>query len=242
MANRESDQLAVDALGADVPRVTVVRYWPSAWFWRIAPFVLLALFYVAYELGYAGGVSSISGESPLPRLGRSANVAELRAELDALRLAREVDGAASQETRANIQGLQTQIATLEEEVAFYRSIMAPEEQDKGLHIERVVLKPTRLDRVYRYELVIAQRAVSHSWQTGDIYFELHGNDGATRRVLALTEMAELENYPLEFRLRYFQRFAGELTLPEDFLPETVIVTLDGERSDIIEQREYPWVG
>jgi len=118
--------------------------------------------------------------------------------------------------------------------------MAPAELAKGLHIEKMTLLSTERPRVFSYELVIAQTVARHAWQQGEAYFEVHGAVAGERAVLALTEIATIPEYPMTFRFRYFQNYSGEFTLPDDFAPETVIVTLDrGDAGEIV-QRRYDW--
>lgn len=235
-------QLAIDALGDDVPRVQVVRYRPGAWFWWLLPLLFAGVAALAYSLGSTGGPTRSAAE----RLDAMRDdfdrdrVDELRAELTELRMAQNVDTSATSEVRATFRQLEDEIASLTEEVAFYRSLMAPAELAKGLHIEKMTLRPTERPGVFSYELVIAQTVARHAWQKGDLYFEVHGAVAGERAVLALTEIATIPEYPMTFRFRYFQNYSGEFTLPADFAPETVIVTLDrGDAGEVV-QRRYDW--
>ena len=60
-------------------------------------------------------------------------------------------------------------------------------------------------------------------------------------MLPLTELANVDPYPLKYRFRYFQDLSGELALPPDFLPEAVVVTVNrrGNRADNL-QRAFDW--
>ncbi len=236
-------QQAIDALGAEVPRVQVVRYRPGVWFWWLLPVLFFAVAAIAYSLGSKGQDVRSPGER-LDALRDDLDrerVAELRAELTELRMTQNVDSTASAEVRATFRKLEDEIASLTEEVAFYRSLMAPAELAKGLRIEKMTLHAMERPRVFSYELVVAQTVARHAWQEGEAYFEVHGAVAGERAVLALTEIATIPEYPMTFRFRYFQNYSGEFTLPDDFVPETVIVTLDrGEAGEIV-QRRYDWV-
>ena len=236
------DNAAIDASPDGVARVQVVRYRPGVWFWWCLPFAVAGVATIAYLLGSAGGaaqspdeqLSAKQAEFDLDRMD------ELRAELTELRLAQTADVGANNEVRASFRELQSEIASLEEEVAFYRSLMAPKELAKGLRIEKMLLNPTERRGVFGYELVLAQTVARHAWQEGELYFEVHGAVAGERAVLALTEIATIPEYPLNFKFRYFQNYAGEFTLPDTFSPETVIVTLDrGSEGEVIQER-YDW--
>lgn len=233
-------QAAVDALGEDVPQE--LSYRPGAWFWWLLPVVLIGVAAIAYTLGSTGAATRTAVErlNDLRDDFDQDRMDELRAELTDLRMVQGVDTSAADEVRATFRELQDEIASLEEEVAFYRSLMAPAELAKGLHIEKMQLGPTERPGVFSYELVIAQTVARHAWQQGELYFEVHGAIAGERAVLALTEIATIPEYPMNFRFRYFQNYSGEFTLPADFSPETVIVTLDrGDAGEIV-QRRYDW--
>ncbi len=249
----------MDTQANEPPRIQVIRYRPGVWFWWLLPVLALAVFVIGYGLGSLGSATS----DPAGRLAKlsegfdAQRMEELQSELAELKMTQMVDGGAAREVQANFRELQDEIAAREEEVAFYRSLMAPEELAKGLHIEKMLLRPTERRNLFTYELVIAQTVARHGWQEGELYFEVHGSlatqgegdsgggskgQGASvgRQVLALTEIATLPAYPLLFRFRYFQNYTGELTLPAGFVPETVIITLDrGGAADVV-QRRYEW--
>jgi len=239
----DAAQLAIDALDPEVPRVQVVRVWPGSWFWWLLPVLFVGVGVLGYQLAAGGGGPLATPAERLEVLRdgyEQDRVAELRAELTELRLAQNVDAPATSEVRARFRELQEEIASLEEEVSFYRSLMAPEELAKGLHIENMRLNKTERPGVFGYDLVIAQTVARHAWQEGDAYFEVHGAVNGERAVLALTEIATIPEYPLGFKFRYFQNYSGELTLPADFVPEIVIVTLDrGDAGEMV-QRRYDW--
>ena len=245
MASQETTQTPGDA-PSDVPappRIHVVRYRPGTWFWWCFPFLLAGLMAIGYFLGLAG-VPQVDRAAQGEALQEGFNIdrmGEMRDELTELRMAQMVDGGAAQEVQRNVRSLQNEVAALEEEVAFYRSLMAPEELARGLHIEKMVVHETTLDKTYGYELVVAQAVARHSWQEGELYVEVHGARNSEREVLALTEIATIPAYPLLYKFRYFQNFSGELTLPSGFVPETVIVTLDRGGSEELVQESYEWI-
>jgi len=240
---RSLDNPAIEALADEVARVQVVRYRPGAWFWWCLPLAIAAIATVAYLLGSAGSAVPSPGEqlNAMETEFDLDRMDELRAELTELRLAKTADIGADDEVRETFRELESEIAALEEEVAFYRSLMAPEELAKGLRIEKMQLRPTERPGVFGYELVLAQTVARHAWQEGELYFEVHGAVAGARAVLALTEIATIPEYPLNFKFRYFQNYSGEFTLPDTFTPETVIVTLDrGSEGEIVQQR-FDWL-
>ena len=205
--------------------------------------MLLALAGVSYWLGAAAAprVDHAERTAQLQEGFTLDRMSEMRDELTTLRMAQRVDGGAAEEMQQNLRALQDKAASLEEEVAFYRSLMRPEELERGLHIEKLIMSDTALYQTFGYELVVAQAVARHSWQEGELYFEVHGVRDDQREVLALTEIATIPAYPLLYKFRYFENFTGELTLPDGFVPEAVIVTLDRGGSEELVQESYEWI-
>ena len=62
-----------------------------------------------------------------------------------------------------------------------------------------------------------------------------------KQVLSLTDLAEIETYPLKFRFRYFQDLSGPMAMPLGFQPEKVVVTVvqQGRRGNDLQQT-FEW--
>ena len=160
-----------------------------------------------------------------------AEHAELLAQLESSRLQQavhehgnEVTRIAAESVRATNKELREQMLELEELVTFYRGVMEPDKNKRGLQVER--FKLNRLaDQRFRYKVILVQRVASRSFVDGQLYLNITG-----------LKNGKAESFPLEldkkggvsekrkFRFRYFQAFNGEVSLPENFVPEHVIVT------------------
>ncbi len=178
----------------------------------------------------------------------TAQITDLKSKLVDAELAREVDAQAATQLRENIKQLRDEAAALKEEVTFYKSLMAPSSIERGLQIAEFELSPTDAPNQYVYHLLLTQVEARRDWIQGDLRLEVRGrkrSEGSPQYeelVLSLTELTEVEPYPLKFRFRYFQDLSGTLTLPAGFLPEAVEVTVlqRGSRSDDL-KRTFDWV-
>jgi len=186
--------------------------------------VLLAALAGGYYLGLAKSTLDQRYLASLEDMA-SANeqtIATLRQQLTDGKLARDVDREAAQELRTSIKGLRDEVAALEEEVRFYKSLMAPSSLEQGLQIAKFEVSPAAAADQFAYRILLTQVATRRDWIQGHVRVEL--TDPRSGRVLSLTEIAELEAYPLKFRFRYFQDLTGVLTLPAGFEPQSVTVT------------------
>ena len=182
--------------------------------------------------------------------------AELRAELEALqarmvsldaqlidtRLNEQVMRDATETLRQDLTAAHKNMARLQEEVTFYKGLMAPSSLRKGLQVAELDLTRLGDGAVYDYQLLLTQVALRRSFIAGEVRIDVigHTHDSPdAEAVLSLTDLSDMKTYPLKFRFRYFQDFAGRLALPEGFSPERVLVTANQNGKDPL-QVTFPW--
>ncbi len=205
-----------------------------------------------YWLGQASGALDGTYLSSMERLNATNEEAiqRLQAQLVESELAREVDAAAARALRDSIRGLKDELASLTEEVTFYKSLMAPSSVARGLQIADFELTPMDTPGRYTFHLLLTQVEARRDWVQGDATLEVHGrqqpettgSDSATavvERVLPLTEIVEGDTYPLKFRFRYFQDLTGVISLPAGFEPERIVVTAEKRGASPLD-RSFDW--
>lgn len=155
----------------------------------------------------------------------------------------EVDRKATEGIRQTVKELKAQISTLEEEVAFYKGIMAPSANDKGLRVSKIEITPVEGGSRYRYSIMMTQVADNSSYISGLAAVNFVGLRGGERLILPLRDLdTTVTDLGVKFRFRYFQEVSGELTLPDNFTPEQVQVVLQstGGKAQRVEQTiEWP---
>jgi len=230
-------------------RVVVYRPWQRPVL--IAAVGLLAL--VCLAGGYwAGQLSASTAEvsgnllaEDLDRMRRALMESE-DALVDA-ELSANVNRAAADTLRRDMQKQHREVLRLQEEVVFYKSLMAPGALPKGLQVTELELTRAGDDGVFTYELLLTQVALRRNYISGEVRFDVighrQGDDSATADdvVLSLTELAPETSYPLKFKFRYFQDLKGRIVLPDDFVPARVLVTANQSGKDPV-QASFPWPG
>ena len=238
------------ASGSDVARVRVVPHRP----------VRRALVLTAFALivaGSAGGgyylgrsVADLDRKylASLEELERdnATQMQRLREQLIDAQLNRQITVEASAALREDIVRYREEAAGLEEEVTFYKSLMAPSSVERGLQIAQFELTEVEDSNQFSYHLLLTQMEARRDWVQGSVRVDVRGRSASAgsvdeERVLSLTELAEVDPYPLKYRFRYFQDLSGVMSLPAGFLPEAVVVTVDrgGSRQDNV-QRTFDW--
>lgn len=209
----------------------------------------LILFIIAVGTGgYFGGVydsmSSISALTAERDTLQSAlqdadlTISNLTQRVGVLEKGGEVDRKATEGIRQTVKDLKAHIATLEEDVAFYKGIMAPSADDKGLRISKIDITPVDHGARYRYSIMMTQVADNSSYISGLAAVNFVGMQGAEKVILPLRDLdSNVTDLGVKFRFRYFQEVAGDLRLPAGFVPQQVQVVLQstGGKAQRVEQ-------
>ena len=193
----------------------------------------------------AGGHDAVAAAKARRTLGEKVIDLEkgneaLRREIALMKAAGRVDSQAYGRVAQEIDDLQSQIAELKEQLAFYRGIMAPSEGRNGLQLETVQVRPSDRERAFRVSLVLIQAGPQNRRVSGSVRAAIVGTgpQGATR--VELREQGG-DGQDLKFQFRYFQILEGDVELPESFAPERIEVRLDpdGKGQESVDVT-FPW--
>lgn len=151
----------------------------------------------------------------------------------------EVDRQATEGIRQTVKELKSQISTLEEEVAFYKGIMAPSSNDKGLRVSKIDLNVVpETPNNYKYSIMLTQVQDNSSYIAGLAAVNFIGLRDGERVIMPLRDLDDkVTELGVKFRFRYFQEVTGEISLPDNFIPEQVQVVLQstGSKAQRVEQ-------
>jgi hypothetical protein len=177
---------------------------------------------------------------------RARQIDAMRQQIADLKVGHEVDEKANEEVLVTIEGLQNQIAELQEEILFYKGVMLPNVNGKGLRIERLDVLKTPDPNKVKYKLLLTQVVDKHEYVQGGVEINVLGRQPLIVAVLpggdgtgpSGSESADAKSGPIRFRFRYFQNIDGELTLPDGFEPEEIMVVAQssGRNAQKLERR------
>lgn len=197
---------------------------------------------IAGVFGYGGFILGVERSE---RIHRDAILADDRAQtddlawFDELDLTQVVDAGANEQLRRTIKILGDRIHSLEEDIRFYRRLVAPMDDDAGFNIERLHIAKTRDSERFAYTLVLTQAADRGQWVEGSLQIDVVGEEAGAERSLSLAELSEESEYPTKFGFLYFEDFGGQMTLPKGFLPQEVRVAAELDTGRRME-RVFAW--
>ena len=204
-------------------RTVVKRVHPHAWRWRLLLVIVLLSGCVAAGVWWGqrleGAPSSLADQGPA-----------LRAQVSQLQLQAEADEYTLNELRDDLRQRAADIAALEDMLAFYRAVLAPDEADAP-----VVIRPPELVELgdasrWRLSIVVHRSEEGDAVYLGQLGVVVRGSGAGEPIISSLGEVDSATNSSvLPLRFRYLQELQVVVSLPEAFLPETIesVVTLTG---------------
>jgi hypothetical protein len=221
--------------------------------------ILFTLFLVlGVAISAAGGWAYGYYKTMLTQQTELANQSELTAEISFLQLENNdlrrqiaildrssvMDQQANAEVQGTITSLRERVAQLEEDIVFYRQVVAEETEDTGLMIGQLNVDATTDPGRYRYKLVMRQKdADGDTFLVGHVNVNLVGLRDDEQVILALRDISEAEDeLDIRLRFKYFQNIEGELALPEGFQPDRIqIAAVSTEPVSKTISEDFGWV-
>lgn len=231
-------------------RMMVVPHRP---FWRfLRYFFFVIVFALLIPLSYFVGqwhavddyTRTLSEHSVYKQQLASARseLEKLQQQKSNLALGSEVDRKANEELRTEIVSLKSELASLEQDNNFYRELMSPGPADRGIVIDVPFVEATQNADQYKYNFVIKQIAAQHNTVSGYIEFVLVGHkDNETSRIPLMDLSETVSAARLKLSFKYFQRFQGEMRLPEGFEPVGIELKLVSQRPrSLVIDKKFGW--
>lgn len=152
---------------------------------------------------------------------------------------------ANEQSRQTIKLLEEQIYKLQQDLAFYKGVLAPASRREGLRIRSFELQITDDPLLYRYKLLLSRVGTDDKPLEGQVRISVVGERQGAEVELDLAELSKEWTSTTSFAFRHLQAFPegaryADLRLPEDFTPSQVKVRADikGQRQPL--ERTYNW--
>lgn len=157
-------------------------------------------------------------------------------------LGADIDRQAVNDIRATVREHQQTIAQLNEEIGFYKGLMAPTEREKGLSIRSWNVYTTSDPKRFHFKLTAQQLAHKHRLLKGSLNVTITGTMDGEQAALALNSLSEqVESESIKLRFKYFQNIDGELQLPPGFEPMGVNIIAKASTPKVVQiERHFGW--
>jgi hypothetical protein len=191
---------------------------------------LILLLYAVFELGrYDAGFRVI--DSMQGALSASARIRSLEAEnaaqrgqLEAAEVARRVDREGYKQVEQSLGDMQSQIARLNQDLAFYRGLVQPD-SNVGVKVQQLQILPDAKPGQFRLKFILMQVGTSKSNVTGNVALTVEGLQGGRPLNLGLDHIGADSHANRSFSFRYFEDYDELIHLPAGFDPTRVSVEI-----------------
>jgi hypothetical protein len=155
---------------------------------------------------------------------RDARIEELERQISILETSRDIDRETYAGIEANLAELEATIQAQEEELGFYRGIVAPENGVAGLRLQNVAVVPGEGDASHILRVLLVQAIVHNEPVTGSVRATVSGTLDGESVAYGLDELgSESRATDIPYGFRYFQTLEVGLSLPAGFMPAAVEV-------------------
>lgn len=226
--------------------ITIQR--PFRWFMGLLVIIALvaAMISMSYEYGrrMAGFNSSdadlvINGQQVEIETLQS-KLAEYQRQTAMLERNSKIEDDTTGQLKKSLTQAQNEVLELKKELAFYKSIVAPEQGKPSLVIQTIQLKKDTAGD-YDYKIMVSQQGRNDRFARGAIEVTIKGTNQGAKQTLALSDVSDDSSKPMNFGLKYFQNFTGKLKLPEGFVAESMRVKLKPSSKTLESVDEkFPW--
>ncbi len=224
--------------GSKQHKLVVRSYRP----WRRFTFFLVLLL-IGAALGSGGFVAGLFYQNQLQTVapGDRTRLRQMKQQITTLTRDRLVDKVAVENSRKAIKEMEDQLRQLGKEVAFYKSVMNPEADVKGLHVQGLAVARGAAENEFTVNWVMTQVGKNDEPLTGAAELRLTGSEDGIPGVLEMGQLAAAQD-EVKFKFRYFQNMSLGIQVPPDFVVEKVeiVAQSDGEKPQSI-TRQFDWV-
>ncbi len=202
----------------------------------------LAICYGGFELGRRVAGYSIVGAmietGELRRRNRQLDEDKraLERRVATAEVSQRVDRQAQTEAQRMIGELQAETARQQQELQFYRGLVARQFGAGTLRVQELRVRFEE-ERRYRVLITLVQAATRDTLANGTVTFAIEGQE---QKVLRLAELDPGRRADLPFSLRFFQQIEVPIELPADFQPVTLQVEYRLGRSAEPQRQSFPW--
>lgn len=165
----------------------------------------------------------------------------LRQRIAVLERAAQIDRQAYRELQDLVRRRQEEIVELQEEIGFYRSVLAAPRRERRLAIHALTVRPSSTPGTFHFKLVLTRAVNDDTLAEGAVDIHVEGSREGGQGGPELAALAPVELQRLPFELRHFYRIGGTFSLPGGFRPRRLRVELtegDHERPSTI--KTFDW--
>jgi hypothetical protein len=235
----------------EIPGRLVIRSHAPARRWLMVSvgLLLLVALYLAFEGGrYRGGYDAVRSvaernalQNQVQRLEQDTQA--LRVQLAAAQEAQVVDARERAALARTIGELQAQVERQQQDVEFYRGLLAPklgQTIDTAIRVQQFHIMAMPVAQQFTLRFTLSRMTQPERPIDGTLAITVTGSQGATSGTVDLAHLTG-GTHDVPFNFRYFTNIEQLITLPVAFKPNSVTIEIRPTRKDMAPYRQtFPW--
>ncbi len=227
--------------GSKFTPMQVVPYSPRDAFLRVFALVLAVV--ISFFVGaYWAQQQQKSHDNNLEQEHQKV-VAGLSQELTELRTGVDVDRQSMEDLRQLVMTQKAQLNASERDLRVYKDLLAPGAKNNpmGISLGVFTVTPVKEPGHFNYSLTVQKLATKEADFSGFLEFRIIGQQAGKSLQLSLYQVSSQVTEPsIPVSFKYFHTLEGELTLPQDFVPQTVELVVETAEKKSIIATELDW--
>ena len=152
-------------------------------------------------------------------------LAEHVSRINTLEVELAVERLANDKSRKSLKNIEQKHFEVKKQLAFYEKVMAPEKQADGVVLDDFIISPTESVGHFRFQVVLVQQQKQKRYAKGVVDFVIEGSQNNQPATIKLSQISKQTSDDLSFNFQYFQIVEGEFSLPDNFKPEQVLLSV-----------------
>ncbi|MBI2791583.1 MAG: hypothetical protein HYX61_06460 [Gammaproteobacteria bacterium] len=209
--------------------------------------VITIVLFLSYNAGF------LSGKTAVPELQDATEEVkeyveqlqkenqELKKKIVAVESNYQIQNEAQKNLSNHLKTLQIQNTELSRDMALYQTLAGNRAQSQGVEIKSFQIYTTEEANTYRYLLVLSKQSSPSKYVQGAVTMTIVGKIGQKTIQLPVKYVDSTREDGLGFKFRHLQELAGELSFPDEFVPEAVQFVVSPDNDFPQFQRHYTWL-
>jgi hypothetical protein len=170
--------------------------------------------------------------------GNVAEVDALKSRIAVLERSEQVAKAALLDVQQTLREREEEVDGLRADLAFYGRLVGGGTRE-GLAVHALTVQPVRDSTAWNFTATLTQNFKRGQDIKGRLVLDVEGiEDGKLRRIDWKTLNQGQADAGIEYRFKYFQQVGGTIMFPAGFMPNRVVVRVDGDGGRV--EQEFSW--
>ena len=209
--------------------------------------IIAIVLFVSYNAGYLSGKTTQPSQLPdtthisdtMAQLQKENS--ELQNELLSAKQNYEIQVQAQKNLNNDLIVLQQKNTELTRDMALYQSLAKSPSHTQGVEIKSFQIFQGEEPNSYRYLIILSKQVAPQTFVHGALRMVIYGKMGDRKVELPVKYVDSTRADGLGFKFRHLQELAGELSFPDQFVPEGVQFSVIPDKDWPQFQRHFSWV-